>query len=170
MRAVYAGSFDPITNGHLDIIKRAAVLCDELVVAVGVHRSKTPWFDQDHRISLIQQALDEHGLGAWEGGNIRVDSFEGLLADYVRDNELDAIIRGIRVLSDFDAEFRMGLANRDLAGVETLFLLTDPNHIFLSSSMVKEILMNSKSNDALKNITHYVPGPVAEALIDRSKR
>lgn len=117
-------------------------------------------FDTSRRISLIKAACIEAGIGS----NIEVDSFEGLLVDYARQNNIDAIIRGIRVLSDFDAEFRMGLANRDLAGVETLFLLTDPDHIFVSSSMIKEIASCSSEPAFDGNVGRYVPHHVLSAL------
>lgn len=176
MRAVYAGSFDPITNGHLDIIKRAAPLCDELLVAVGRHRAKTPMFEPGHRMDLIGEAIAGVGLEVRDADSCRdgddlvfhspvlVDSFTGLLVDYAKRHRCDAIVRGVRVLSDFDAEFRMGLANRDLAGVETLFLLTDPDHIFVSSSMVKEIAACSDAASFHDNVSRYVPGNVYAAL------
>ena len=145
--AIYAGSFDPVTVGHVDLIKRGAALYDELVVAVGHNPTKKYWFDQSQRVELIQQAC---------GGvvNVRVEPFSGLLVDMAKTVGADVILRGLRALSDFDLEFRNGLANRDLSGIETVFLLTDPTNIFVSSSLVKEIAVNGG------DVTPYVP-PVA---------
>lgn len=132
-RAIYPGSFDPLTNGHLDIIQRAARLVDELVVAVVQNPAKTGLFTLQERQDILEESLA--GLG-----NVRVDSFAGLLVDFVRRRDAQIIIKGLRAVSDFEFEFQMALLNRNLAPeVDTLFLMTADRHAFLSSSSVKEI-------------------------------
>ena len=156
--AIYPGSFDPVTNGHLDIIRRGAGLFDEIIVAVGDNPSKRNyWFDLEARCALVRSATE--GLP-----NVRVVSFQGLMVQAARQLGATAILRGVRALADFDAEFRNGLANRDLSGMETLFLLADPAHIFVSSSLVKEIASNGGDVDA------YVPPEVAKAITARCSR
>ncbi|MBN2799695.1 MAG: pantetheine-phosphate adenylyltransferase [Deltaproteobacteria bacterium] len=149
--AMYAGSFDPVTLGHLDVIRRGAALFDEVVVAVGVNSAKQGWFTAAQRGAMLRDACADIP-------NVRVTHFSGLAVDAAREAGATAILRGLRALSDFEVEFRYGLANRDLAGIETLFLLTDPRHIFISSSMVKEIAANGGSVD------RYVPPAVLEAI------
>lgn len=150
--AVYAGSFDPLTNGHKDVIVRGAALFDELVVAVGFNPAKKSYtFDLEQRMELVRRSCAEID-------NLRVVSFSGLLVDLVHELGADVILRGLRALADFDLEFRNGLANRDLSDVETLFLLADPAMIFVSSSLVKEIAFNGG------DCTAYVPPVVAEAM------
>lgn len=133
-KALYAGSFDPLTNGHFDIIKRASKLCDELVVGVISNPGKTPLIDIHKRMELIKEATKEYT-------NIKVDSFSGLLADYVNDKNYDMVIRGLRSGSDFENEIAMAQMNARLykGDVETVFLMTCPEYAFLSSSMVKEV-------------------------------
>jgi pantetheine-phosphate adenylyltransferase len=126
------GSFDPVTNGHLDIIGRAAGLYDEVVVAVLVNRSKSSLFTVEERISMLTEVTAGYG-------NVRVDSFYGLLVDYCRANEIPVIIKGLRAVSDFDYELQMAQMNRGLAGVDTVFMPTNPEYSFLASSLVKEI-------------------------------
>lgn len=150
-RAVYAGSFDPITLGHLDVIVRGSQLFDEVVVAVGNNPKKRYFFEKSERENLVRQACEDV-----EG--VRVVSFEGLLVHLCVREGASVILRGLRAVSDFDAEFRNGLANRDISGIETLFLLTDPDLIFVSSSLVKEIASNGG------DVSRYVPEVVDEAL------
>ena len=130
-RVVCPGSFDPVTNGHLDIISRAAQLYDEVVVAVAQNPSKTTLFTADERVELIREATKQLG-------NVRVDRFEGLTVDFCRDNEISAIVKGLRAVSDFDYEMQMAQMNYNQAGVETLFMTTNPLYAFLSSSLVKD--------------------------------
>ena len=130
-RAVCPGSFDPVTNGHLDIITRAAQLYDEVVVAVGANLTKTTLFTPTERVELIRDATKELD-------NVRVDRFDGLIVDFCRRNEISAIIKGLRAVSDFDYEMQMAQMNYSQAGVETLFMTTNPLYAFLSSSLVKE--------------------------------
>ena len=131
-KVVCPGSFDPVTNGHLDIIGRAAGLYDEVVVAVLVNRSKSSLFTVDERMSMLTEVTASYG-------NVRVDSFYGLLVDYCRANQIPVIIKGLRAVSDFDYELQMAQMNRGLAGVDTLFMPTNPEYSFLASSLVKEI-------------------------------
>ncbi len=130
---IYPGSFDPLTNGHLDVIQRAARLFDRVVVAVARNRSKPPLFTPAERKTLIEQATT--GLA-----NVSVDVFEGLLVEYVEQQSGHAVIRGLRALSDFEYEFQMALMNRQLnENVETLFMMPRASYSFLSSHLVKEI-------------------------------
>jgi pantetheine-phosphate adenylyltransferase len=126
------GSFDPVTNGHLDIIERAATLFDEVTVAVLVNRSKQSLFTVDERIDMLREVTAH--LPA-----VRVDSFEGLLVDFCRSRGIAAIVKGLRAVSDFDYELQMAQMNSTLAGVETVFVPTAPTWSFLASSLVKEV-------------------------------
>ena len=130
-RVVCPGSFDPVTNGHLDIISRAAQLYDEVVVAVAQNPSKTTLFTVAERVELIREATKRYD-------NVRVDRFEGLTVDFCRDNDISAIVKGLRAVSDFDYEMQMAQMNYSQAGVETLFMTTNPLYAFLSSSLVKD--------------------------------
>ena len=130
-RVVCPGSFDPVTNGHLDIISRAAQLYDEVVVAVGGNPAKTTLFTPAERVELIRDATKQLD-------NVRVDYFEGLIVDFCRNNDISAIVKGLRAVSDFDYEMQMAQMNYSQAGVETLFMTTNPLYAFLSSSLVKE--------------------------------
>jgi pantetheine-phosphate adenylyltransferase len=130
-RVVCPGSFDPVTNGHLDIIARAAQLYDEVVVAVGGNPAKVTLFSLAERVELIRDATKELD-------NVRVDHFEGLTVDFCRHNNISAIVKGLRAVSDFDYEMQMAQMNYSQAGVETLFMTTNPLYAFLSSSLVKE--------------------------------
>jgi pantetheine-phosphate adenylyltransferase len=130
-RVVCPGSFDPVTNGHLDIISRAAQVYDEVVVAVAQNPSKTTLFTADERVELIREATKQLD-------NVRVDRFEGLTVDFCRQNDISAIVKGLRAVSDFDYEMQMAQMNYNQAGVETLFMTTNPLYAFLSSSLVKD--------------------------------
>lgn len=131
-RAVCPGSFDPITNGHLDIIARASRLYDEVYVAVMINKSKKGLFEIDERIELIREVTAEYG-------NVIVEAFHGLLVDYCKQRDIPAIVKGLRAVSDFDYELQMAQMNMGLTGVETLFVPTNPTYSFLSSSLVKEV-------------------------------
>ena len=120
-----------MTNGHIDIISRAAQLYDEVVVAVVRNPSKTSLFTAAERVEMIREATKKHD-------NVRVDRFEGLIVDFCRDNDISAIVKGLRAVSDFDYEMQMAQMNYSQAGVETLFMTTNPLYAFLSSSLVKE--------------------------------
>lgn len=131
--AVYPGSFDPPTHGHVDIMRRAASLFDKLVVGVGINSTKSTLFDAQERMDMLKIAAKDYG-------NIEVSTFSGLLVEFARERRATVIVRGLRAVSDFENEFQMALANRTLAPeVETLFLTTSPEHMFVSSSIVREI-------------------------------
>ncbi len=143
-KALYAGSFDPITNGHLDLIRRASKLCDELVVGVVVNPSKTPFFNLEERKAIIEEVTSDLP-------NVSVGSFSGLLADYVNKNKFDIVFRGLRGTSDLDTEMAMSQMNGRLysCGAETVFLMTAPEYSFVSSSMMKEVFTLGGSIDGL---------------------
>jgi pantetheine-phosphate adenylyltransferase len=131
-KAVCPGSFDPVTNGHLDIVSRASRLYDEVTVAVLVNKSKKGLFTLEERLEMVRETTAEYG-------NVVVDSFHGLLVDFCRERQIPVIVKGLRAVSDFDYELQMAQMNQGLAGVETLFLSTNPLYSFLSSSLVKEV-------------------------------
>jgi pantetheine-phosphate adenylyltransferase len=130
--AIYPGSFDPITNGHLDLIQRGLKIFDEIIVAIAVNPVKQPLFTIEERVDLIREVLkDQPG--------VRIDHFTGLLVDFVRRQNTNVILRGLRAVSDFDYEFQLALMNRRLAPeIETIFLMTSLKWVFLSSSILKE--------------------------------
>ncbi|MET8829090.1 pantetheine-phosphate adenylyltransferase [Streptomyces sp. NPDC004610] len=156
-RAVCPGSFDPITNGHLDIIARASRLYDEVYVAVMINKSKKGLFEIEERIELIRRVTTEYG-------NVRVEAFHGLLVDFCKQRDIPAIVKGLRAVSDFDYELQMAQMNIGLSGVETLFVPTNPTYSFLSSSLVKEVATWGG------DVSHLVPPEVFEALTARLKR
>ena len=131
-RAACPGSFDPVTNGHLDIIARAATLFDEVVVAVGVNKSKNRLFSQEERMEMLTEACADFD-------NVRVDGFDGLLTDFCKQHDVVAIVKGLRAVSDFDYELQMAQMNSSLADIETVFVPTSPEYSFLASSLVKEV-------------------------------
>ncbi len=131
-RAVCPGSYDPATNGHLDIIERASALFDEVVVAVGVNKSKKGLFEIEERLEMLREITAKLP-------NVRIDSWEGLLVDYCREHDIVAIAKGLRSVSDFDYELQMAQMNRELTGVETLLMANNPVYGFVSSSLVKEV-------------------------------
>jgi pantetheine-phosphate adenylyltransferase len=131
-RAVCPGSFDPITYGHLDIIERASAQFDEVIVAVGNNRAKAGYFTVEARMQMIAETTAKFG-------NVKVDSWKGLLGDYCKANEIDVIIKGLRAMSDFDYELQMAQVNLQGSGVESMFMATSPAHSFLSSSLIKEL-------------------------------
>ena len=132
-RAIYPGSFDPLTNGHLDVIERAAGCFAELIVAIVVNPQKrNPMFTLEERGRMLKECVAHLP-------NVRVDHFRGLLADYVQAQEGDVIVKGLRVVSDFETEMSTALMNRSLSNVDTLFLMSDAKYSFVSSSLVKEV-------------------------------
>ena len=150
--AVYAGSFDPVTNGHLDIMRRACGLFDRVVVAVGYNPSKRTTLSLDERLAVLREVTAELP-------GVEVDSFQGLLVHYCRRVGATAIVRGLRAVTDFEFEFKIGLANMDMAPeLQTVFLLTDPSYIFVSSSLVREIASNGG------DVSRYLPPPALSAL------
>ena len=155
-KALYAGSFDPLTSGHVNIIERAASICDELVVGVIRNPQKAPYFTVEERVKLIEENVAHLG-------NVAVDSFEGLLAEYVNNGKFDVVIRGMRGTSDFDCEIQMAQMNARLYNdcVETVFLMTDPRYSFLSSSMAKEVYSLNG------NLTGLVPENILKAMEEK---
>jgi pantetheine-phosphate adenylyltransferase len=132
--AVYPGSFDPVTNGHLDVIRRAAGIFDKVIVGVGLNAGKSPLFTAEERVSLIEAAVSDLG-------NVEVESFDGMLVAFAKQHGASVLVKGLRAISDFEYEFQMALANRHLdPTVETMFLMTSAEYQFLSSSIVKEMV------------------------------
>jgi pantetheine-phosphate adenylyltransferase len=131
-RAACPGSFDPVTNGHIDIVSRASALFDEVVVAVGINKSKKRLFSPEERIEMLTEACSPFP-------NVSIDGFDGLLTDFCKDRDVHAIVKGLRAVSDFDYELQMAQMNSSLSGVETVFVPTSPEYSFLASSLVKEV-------------------------------
>src|SRR5581483_1484950 len=156
-RAIYPGSFDPVTNGHLDIIERARKLFDEVIVAVAHNDARAPLFTLEERLDLLRSTMGKID-------NVRVDHFSGLLVEFARTNDAIAVIRGLRAISDFEFEFQMALMNRKLeAQVETIFLMPKEEYTYLSSRIVKEIARLGG------DVSKFVPPPVAKALAAKIK-
>jgi pantetheine-phosphate adenylyltransferase len=151
---VCPGSFDPVTNGHLDIIGRAAGLYDEVVVGVLVNPSKAGLFTIDERIDMLTEVTKDYP-------NIRVLAFEGLLVDFCRANDIAVVVKGLRAVSDFDYELQMAQMNWGLAGIETLFMPTNPQYSFLSSSLIKDVAKWGG------DVRGHVPDVVAARLAER---
>jgi len=150
--AVYPGSFDPITNGHLDIIERSAKLFDKVIVAASVNAGKNPLFTMEERVELLKGVLGQYP-------NVEVDSFNGLTVEYVANRGAQVIIRGLRAISDFDNEFKMAVTNKKLQpNVETMFMMSKAHYSFLSSSLIKEIASYGGC------IKEFVPELVEQAL------
>jgi pantetheine-phosphate adenylyltransferase len=152
--AIYPGSFDPVTNGHLDVIQRAGTLFDDLIVAVAFNdqKHKSTLFSIDERIDLLQQACAHTR-------NVRVVKLKGLLVDFARQEKVDAIVRGLRAISDFEFEFQMALMNRKMEPtLETIFMMPKEEYTYLSSRIVKEIARLGG------NVQSFVPDSVVEAL------
>lgn len=156
-RAIYPGSFDPVTNGHLDVIERARKLFDEIIVAVAVNDEKQPLFPLDDRLAMLRQAITLSG--------VRVAPMTGLLVDFAAAEQAQAIVRGLRAISDFEFEFQMALMNRKLDDdIETIFLMPKEEYTYLSSRIVKEIALLGG------NVSAFVPRPVADALTKKLKK
>jgi pantetheine-phosphate adenylyltransferase len=155
-RAIYPGSFDPVTNGHLDVIERARKLFDEVIVAVAVNDQKQPLFTAQERTSMLRDAIATTG--------VRVAPMEGLLVEFAEAEKACAVIRGLRAISDFEFEFQMALMNRKLdAQVETIFLMPKEEYTYLSSRIVKEIARLGG------DVSAFVPRPVMDALARKFK-
>ncbi len=156
-RAVCPGSFDPVTNGHLDIIGRASRLFDEVIIGVLINQHKTGMFTIEERIDMLRQVTKAYG-------NVRVESFRGLLVDFCRTQEAAVVVKGLRAVSDFDYELQMAQMNIGLSGVETLFMPTNPLYSFLSSSLVKEVAKWGG------DVSPHVPDLVGERLLTRLRQ
>jgi pantetheine-phosphate adenylyltransferase len=153
-RAVCPGSFDPVTNGHLDIFGRASRLYDEVVVAVLVNQSKAGLFSPEERLEMIESVTADLP-------NVRVASFEGLLVDFCRTEQISVVVRGLRAVTDFDYELKMAQMNFGLSGLETLFMPTNPLYSFVSSSLIKDVAKWGG------DVSPHVPALVAEQLTAR---
>lgn len=156
-RVVVPGSFDPVTNGHVDVFQRAADLADEVVVGVLTNSNKQGLFSIDERVDLLQAVTKDIK-------NIRIETFKGLLVDFCHAQSAQAIVKGLRAVSDFDYELQMSQMNYQSGGIDTLFIATNPNHSFLSSSLVKEFASLGG------NISQWVPLAVESALKAKFKK
>lgn len=151
--AIYPGSFDPITNGHLDILKSGAEIFDKVIIAVSYNMNKKSFLTVDERVSLIEKSIKHLP-------NVEVDSFEGLTVDYAKKKDADILLRGLRTSFDFEYELQLSQTNSSLSpNLKTVFLITKPEYNFISSSMVREVLINKG------NISKFVPSIVEEYLI-----
>lgn len=148
------GSYDPVTNGHLDIIERASKLFDEVVVAVLINKSKKSLFSVEERLEMLREVTEP-----WP--NVRIDAWHGLLVDYCRTNGIGAIVKGLRAVSDFDYELQMAQMNQQLSGVETMFMSTNPQYSFLASSLVKEVATYGG------DVSDLVPAKIEQRLRER---
>jgi pantetheine-phosphate adenylyltransferase len=153
-RAVCPGSFDPVTNGHLDIIVRSSQLWDEVIVGVLINEAKTGLFTVDERMDMLREVTAAYA-------NVRVESFQGLLVDFCRARNAGIVVKGLRAVSDFDYELQMAQMNIGLAGVETLFMPTNPLYSFIASSLVKEVAKWGG------DVSAHVPDLVNARLVER---
>ena len=154
--AVYPGTFDPATNGHIDIIERALKLFDKLYVLVGENPQKETTFTAEERVEMLKQALKSHN------NNVEVEHFGGLLLDYVKKKKSNVIVRGLRAISDFEYEFQRAQFNREFSkDIETIFIMTKDDYAFLSSSIIKEIAMFNGS------VKGFVPESVGKKLKEK---
>jgi len=155
---VYPGSFDPVTNGHLDIINRASKICDKLIVLVSINTSKTPTFTIEERLELLNMAIGKRD-------NVEITSFSGLLIDFMRKANAKTIIKGLRAVSDFEYEMQMALLNHQMDNeIDTLFMMTSIQNSFLSSSAVKAVAMNGG------RINDFVPEQIADIIVRKLRK
>ncbi|AEF41605.1 pantetheine-phosphate adenylyltransferase [Hoyosella subflava] len=152
--AICPGSFDPVTNGHLDVIERASAHFDRVVVAVLVNPNKRGMFTVEERLDLLREVTSHLP-------NVTVDSWQGLLVDYAKNNDLNAIVKGLRAVSDFEYELQMAQMNKELSGVDTFFTATNPLYSFLSSSLAKEVATYGG------DVSHLLPPVVYRRLTER---
>jgi pantetheine-phosphate adenylyltransferase len=155
--AIYPGSFDPVTNGHLDIVERGAGLFDKLIVAVAKNPDKEPLFTLDERIAMLKESVSHLP-------NVEISCFRGLLVDFARCEQATAILKGLRALSDFEYEFQMASVNKKIGDIETVFMMTGNEYAYLSSSAVKEV---ASLGGCVKG---FVPSHVVEMLIKKYKK
>jgi len=154
-RAIYPGTFDPITNGHLDILHRATELFDHVIIAVAEYTSKTPVFPMNERVELVKKVVQKQKFKC----PVTVERFQGLLVNFAKKKGANAVVRGLRAISDFEYEFQMALMNRHQAStVETVFFMPDEKYVYLSSSMVKQIAQLGG------DLTAFLPAPTIQAL------
>ena len=155
--AIYPGSFDPLTSGHVDIIERGAKIFDAIIVAILANDEKTPLFSESERIAIIREVFKGHT-------NVQVETFKGLLVDYAQLKKASVLVRGLRAVSDFEYEFQMALMNRHLApGLETVFMMPDEKYTYISSRLIKEVFRLGGE------VTGLVPAVVEEKLRDKAK-
>ena len=155
--AIYPGSFDPLTSGHVDIIERGARIFDAIIVAILANVEKTPLFSESERVAIIRDVFTDHR-------NVEVDTFNGLLVEYAQKKHASVLVRGLRAVSDFEYEFQMALMNRHLApGLETVFMMPDEKYTYISSRLIKEVFMLGGAIEGL------VPPLVEEKLRGKQK-
>ena len=155
--AIYPGSFDPLTSGHVDIIERGARIFDAIIVAILANVEKTPLFSESERVAIIRDVFKDHR-------NVEVDTFNGLLVEYAQKKHASVLVRGLRAVSDFEYEFQMALMNRHLApGLETVFMMPDEKYTYISSRLIKEVFMLGGAIEGL------VPPLVEEKLHGKQK-
>jgi pantetheine-phosphate adenylyltransferase len=153
--ALYPGSFDPVTRGHLDLVERALPLFDHLTVAVAVNSSKAPTFSPEERVQMLQEVLPKDR-------RVSVTTFRGLVVDFCREKGIGAILRGLRTVSDFEYEYQMALTNRHLApAIESVFVMPSAQYSYVSSSLIREIVRNGG------DVSSFLPPPVERALRER---
>lgn len=158
--AICPGSFDPVTQGHMDIVRRASRLFDRVIVVVMTNGAKAPLFTQAERVELLNRAVEAEGLE-----HVVVDCYDGLLADYVELRQADVIVKGLRAMSDFEYEFQMALTNRKLnSRAETVFLTTTAEHMYLSSSLVKQVAGYGG------DISDFVPACILPDILDKYRK
>ena len=157
-RAIYPGTFDPVTYGHLDVIKRAAALYDKVFIAVAQSDEKSPLFSVEERVAMITEAVA--GIA-----NVEVEAFEGLVVDYAVKKSAKVVVRGLRMISDFEYEFQMALTNRKLnLDIETVFMMPNESYSYLSSKLIKEIALLGA------DVSEFVPGNVEKKLKEKLER
>ena len=157
-RAIYPGTFDPITYGHLDILNRAITLFDEIIITVAINPAKSPLFSLAEREELIEQVLQDHE----EKKRVRIEGFDGLLVNFARQKKATAIIRGLRAVSDFEYEMQMALMNRRLADeISTVFMMPHEKYTYLNSTIVKEVARLGG------DVSNFVPPTVQQALLKK---
>ena len=159
--AVYAGSFDPITRGHLDVLSRARLLFDEIVLAIGDNPDKPALFTFEERVEMAQEQVDKMVRGTPDGAPVRVEHYTGLTVDFAQEAHAAALLRGIRNITDLAHECQLAITNRQVAGIETVFIVTGENFAFTSSSLIKQVAALGGSLDRLNTI---VPDLVLERL------
>lgn len=158
-KVIYPGSFDPITKGHLDIIKRISSLFNKVIIGVFINLSKNQWFDIDERVNLIKKVLESEGIK-----NAEVVQFSGLLVDYIEKENIDILVRGLRAVSDYEYELQINLVNKSLtnSNFETIFLTASRKYLYLSSSIVKEIALNKG------NLQQFIPEVIISDIEKRA--
>lgn len=158
-KVIYPGSFDPITKGHLDIIKRISSLFNKVIIGVFINSSKNQWFDIDERVNLIKKVIESEGIK-----NAEVVQFSGLLVDYIEKENIDILVRGLRAVSDYEYELQINLVNKSLtnSNFETIFLTASRKYLYLSSSIVKEIALNKG------NLQQFIPEVIISNIEKRA--